>query len=240
MSLGDPIFYHFLDSVDSTNLWVRLHHTTFDLNCLHIVYAAEQTQGKGTQGKSWASPKDLNIYATIFFRATHIDPTLAQVLSVSITTVLNSKGFSAAIKWPNDLMLDHKKIGGILCELVPTKEGNLVILGFGLNVNMPQQLCNLIDKPTSSLFASSGKLFAITPLLYLIGEQFQKDLLLYVDKGFSSFWELYNSRMPYQGYPVELHGQPLGTSQHINSRGELNILSPEGAVRSITSGSICL
>lgn len=240
MSLQNPIFYHFLESVDSTNSWVRLHHQSFDLSQMHVVHAAEQTKGRGTHGKSWSSPKDLNLYATIFFKADRVDATIAQVLSISIATVLQSKGLSPSIKWPNDLMLNHKKIGGILCELIPLDGKVLILLGVGLNINMPEVLCQEIDQPASSLFASSGRLFAITPLLYLIGEQFRKDFLIYQREGFSPFCDRYNTLMPYQGYPVMLHGKHLGTSERVNTRGELEILSSEGILSSITSGSIHL
>lgn len=240
MQLDAPILYHFLKSVDSTNTWVRSNYTTFDLSRLHVVHAAEQTQGKGTHGKSWVSPKDFNIYATLFLSLPHNRSyaTLAQLLSISIAQVLTSKGFSPTIKWPNDLMLEHKKIGGILCELVPIDSQWLVILGFGLNVNMPEELCKTIDQPTTSLFASSRHVFSLSPLLYLIGTQFQHDLLLYLSQDFSCFVPQYRQFMIYTGYPVVVNDTVIGISQNVNNQGELEVLSPEGKLLSLTSGSI--
>jgi len=242
MSLEAPILYHSLDTVDSTNMWVRRHYAGFDLTRLHLVHAAEQTQGKGTHGKSWVSPKDLNLYATFFFalpeRGSYT--TLAQLLSLSVAYVLQEKGINPAIKWPNDLMLDHKKIGGILCELVPLQNRLLVILGFGLNVNMPLSLCETIDQPATSLLAATHHPLALTPLLHEIGEHFQKDLLIYLREGFEPFVSAYEHFMIYRNYPVLVQGNIVGTSEGITPQGELLVLSPDGHMLTITSGSIQL
>lgn len=240
MEFAAPILYHFLESVDSTNTWVRLNYKAFDLSRLHVVYAAEQTKGKGTHGKSWVSPKEMNIYATFFFSlpAGTLYSTLAAVLSLSIVDTLKPLGFDPAIKWPNDLLLNHKKICGILCELTPIGNELLVILGFGLNVNMPESLCNTIDQPTSSLFVVKNELFSTSDLLKTIALKFQQDLHIYLNDGFIAFTKSYNEYMIYTGYPVFLNNTLLGTAQSVNHLGELVIQSPSGEFLSVTSGSI--
>lgn len=235
-----PISYHFLETVDSTNTWVRLNHTQFDLNSLHVLHASEQTRGRGTQGKSWISPKNLNIYASLFFALPEhrLYSTLAQMLSIIIADILQTMGFDARIKWPNDLLIDNRKICGILCEVIPIPNQLLVILGFGINVNMPQLLCDTVSQPVSSLYALSQELYSTEDLLKVIAEKFQKELPVYLKQGFKPFLSRYQHYMTYIGYPVVFDQNLLGTSHSVNVQGELEVLNDEGKILSVTYGSI--
>lgn len=237
-----PIIYHHLECVDSTNTWVKIHNKSFDLKRLHVISASQQTQGKGTHGKVWHSPKDVNIYATFFFALPKGNSyqTLAQLLSLSIAKTLSSLDFKPTIKWPNDLLLDEKKICGILCEISSLSEELLVALGFGLNVNMLQSDCDSINQPTSSLLISCGKSFSIQELLETIAISFQKDLLLYIAEGFTPFYEHYNCYMTYKDYPVFFNGKLLGTSQSVNAKGELIVKTSSIELKAFPYGSIKL
>jgi BirA family transcriptional regulator, biotin operon repressor / biotin---[acetyl-CoA-carboxylase] ligase len=240
MPFKAPISYHFLESVDSTNTWVKLNHAQFNLNSLHVLRASEQTQGRGTQGKSWVSPKRLNVYASLFFALPErrLYSTLAQMLSVTIADVLQMMGFDARIKWPNDLLVNDRKICGILCEIIPIANLFLVILGVGINVNMPQSLCATISQPVASLYALSQELYSPEDLLTSIAEKFQKELPIYLQQGFQPFLERYQHYMTYIGYPVMFDQKLVGTSHAVNVQGELEVLTEEGKILSVTYGSI--
>jgi BirA family biotin operon repressor/biotin-[acetyl-CoA-carboxylase] ligase len=241
MSLDLPILYHHLDSVDSTNTWVKAHYKSFDLKRLHLLFASMQTQGKGTQGKGWHSPKDVNIYATFFFSLAHQDlaKTLPHLLALSLAKILSSLGFNPTIKWPNDLLIEGKKVCGILCETTPLQDSLLVILGFGLNVNMSEEECSKINQPVTSLYLESKKQhFSIQSLLETIAQTFQDDLLLYLKEGFSLFHSVYNQYMIYTGYPVVFHGEHLGIAQGVDEEGRLIVNTPLEGIKHFSYGSI--
>ncbi|MBM3191177.1 MAG: biotin--[acetyl-CoA-carboxylase] ligase [Chlamydiae bacterium] len=197
MSLDQPITFHHYDSLTSTNDWIKKNYALYDLDRLHLLSASQQTQGRGTYGKSWFSPEGLNLYASFFFALdtlpfpfTHI----AQLLSLSSATTLESLGFTPKLKWPNDLLIENKKIAGVLCELVTIPGKTLIVLGLGLNVNMPLKLCLSLDQPATSLAVISKRSWELEPLRQRLAEEFQQDLLLYLEKDFVPFYKAYTDR----------------------------------------------
>ena len=81
--------------------------------------------------------------------------------------MLESFGFHTSLKWPNDILLSEKKIAGLLCETTAFSDLICVVLGIGLNVNMPIDLLNKIDRPATSLYAESGKSFDVEKTINL-------------------------------------------------------------------------
>jgi BirA family biotin operon repressor/biotin-[acetyl-CoA-carboxylase] ligase len=111
-----------------------------------VVVAEQQTGGYGRHGRAWFSPPGLNIYCSIVVRGMRQTIPLAQWLSwVPLVTALavteatqEVAAVPLALKWPNDLLLQDRKVGGILCEsTLTTTDGPIVIIGIGLNVNVP-------------------------------------------------------------------------------------------------------
>jgi BirA family biotin operon repressor/biotin-[acetyl-CoA-carboxylase] ligase len=114
-----------------------------------VVVAEQQTGGYGRHGRAWFSPPGLNIYCSIVVRGKQQTIPLAQWLSwVPLVTALavteatqEVATVPLALKWPNDLLLQDRKVGGILCEsTLTTTDGPIVIIGIGLNVNVPTLL----------------------------------------------------------------------------------------------------
>lgn len=138
MPFGDTV--HRLKSVSSTNDAARdlalagaAHGTA--------VVAEEQTRGRGTRGKAWHSPRGPGLYASFILRGTeggalpslHLLP-LAAGLAAS-DAVLAAAGVAVKLKWPNDLVHDGKKLGGILSEGVTQGvDGGFAVVGVGINV----------------------------------------------------------------------------------------------------------
>lgn len=128
----------------------------------NVVIADQQTAGRGRRGRAWLSPKGENIYCSIglikTISAEHVGMISLQV-GVCISQVLSARGFTdVSLKWPNDVLLMGKKLGGILIEtrVLSTNEFYLVI-GFGLNVDLPSSVFNQIDRPVTSLKRASQK-----------------------------------------------------------------------------------
>ena len=105
-----------------------------------VIIAESQTKGRGRLGRSWASPKYKGIYFSLILRPKILPnqtPLLTLMSAVSICEAVKEKtGLASQIKWPNDILIHHKKIGGILTELnAETDLSRFVVVGIGLNVN---------------------------------------------------------------------------------------------------------
>src|SRR3989338_3639134 len=117
-----------------------------------IVLAEAQTKGRGRLGRQWVSPKYKGIYASIILRP-KISPQAAPILTllsaVSICEAIKEiTQIEAQIKWPNDILINNKKLGGILTELnAEMDEVRFVVIGIGLNVNNDKK--NLVSGATS-------------------------------------------------------------------------------------------
>lgn len=139
-------------SLPSTNLYLGENASHSGAVCL----AEKQTQGKGRNGRRWISPPGQNIYVSIHWQFSEL-PQHAGLLSlavgIAVTRALHELGYTdVGLKWPNDLYLRGKKLGGILVDVVShARQGMRVIAGIGLNVAM--QTSEEIDQPWISLLA---------------------------------------------------------------------------------------
>ena len=105
-----------------------------------VVIAAHQSTGRGRRGREWLDAPGESLLMSIVLRPPippGLAPQLSLVAAVAVVDALRSAGVTAAIRWPNDVMVGERKICGMLPEAVTTREGILehVILGIGLNVN---------------------------------------------------------------------------------------------------------
>ncbi|MEO0225440.1 MAG: biotin--[acetyl-CoA-carboxylase] ligase [candidate division WOR-3 bacterium] len=126
-----------LDEVDSTNEYAkRIADRSEDGT---IIIAETQTQGKGRLNRYWYSPRG-GIWMSIILKSIRESP-YAQLLTlftgVAVIQALKSLGLQVSLKWPNDIIANNKKLGGILTEWEPTSGS--VIIGIGLNLNIDPQ-----------------------------------------------------------------------------------------------------
>jgi len=233
-----------LEKVDSTNTYAKENYRHFDPEGFTRITADEQTGGRGRLNRTWFSPKGVNIYLTYFFTADKKGGSLnnlAQVFALSIGKVLDQQGLKPQIKWPNDILINGKKIAGILCETVDLHDRFGVILGAGINVNMEQEMCAQIDQSATSLLVETGKPHEKTPLITALDTFFIKDYHLYRQEGFKPFYNSYNALLTRKGTPItiEQHGDSIsGTLHSLNPDGRLNLLLPNGEIKTLSSGDI--
>jgi BirA family transcriptional regulator, biotin operon repressor / biotin---[acetyl-CoA-carboxylase] ligase len=190
------IRYISFDTIDSTQLWVKKNAAFLKQNELTCIAAKEQTAGIGQHNRKWISPRQENIYATLYFtlpKPCLFLPHLSQLLSLSCAIVLKAKGFDPTIKRPNDILLANRKVAGILCDVIEVNNRFGIILGIGINVNMGDDTLEIIDQPATSLRQISGKPWnmdeILTPLLF----QLLDDLESLYKEGLSSFEKRYTS-----------------------------------------------
>ncbi|OGW73904.1 MAG: biotin--[acetyl-CoA-carboxylase] ligase, partial [Nitrospirae bacterium RIFOXYC2_FULL_44_7] len=137
---GKEIIFH--ESLDSTNtLAMELaekggHHGTHGT----VVIADRQLKGKGRLGRTWFSLPQCNIYMSVIVRP-EIEPKDATLLTIMSAiscarAIRNSTGIEVKIKWPNDLMVSERKLGGILTEMKSDQDRIIfAVIGIGINVN---------------------------------------------------------------------------------------------------------
>lgn len=144
-----------LDSVDSTNE-VALKNATKGASNLSVWLAEHQTSGRGRRGKSWYSPMLGNIYCSLLWRLSGGAPALeglSLVVGIALAEGLSALGLrNIQLKWPNDLWVNDKKLGGVLIEIAgdPYEECATVI-GFGVNIRMSAQMSSNVNQAVTSL-----------------------------------------------------------------------------------------
>lgn len=156
------------DEVDSTNLEAKRLVRQGELLEGGIVLADRQTAGKGRLGRTWVAAEGKDLTFTLVFRneLNRVDiPKTGLAAALGICHALEKDyGIEARMKWPNDILIDHEKISGILSEYITPEE--FIIVGVGLNVNSDKSDWDFstITKPTS-LMAAAGEELAREPLL---------------------------------------------------------------------------
>lgn len=125
-----------------------------------VVVAESQTAGRGRQSRSWFSPPGMNLYISILVRPINLNLSVADWLGwIPLTTAIAATesirriaGVRVSLKWPNDLFVHDRKVGGILCESGSDQPKQpFVVIGLGLNVNAPLS----IFPPELALIAGS-------------------------------------------------------------------------------------
>lgn len=243
----EVVRYHF-PKIDSTNTWAKKNIPLLDPTKITLVTADAQTKGRGTKQRTWFSPPSLNLYESFcfFLDSNHQQRirSLPQILALTTADTLTSLGFSPQLKWPNDLLLNSKKVAGILCETTPVGDHRLVILGIGLNINMPSDLLEEIKRPATSLLAESGKMYDVKKVQYRLEKTFIPSMQIFLKEGFAPFLSRYQQYLmfsPHQKLLLSRAKQPIeGLFHAINPDGSLSLLLPNGQMKTVYSGEINL
>lgn len=117
------------DKIPSTQTYALNMVAMGDARDHTVIMAEAQSDGRGRYHRTWVSHHG-NLYASFIFSAEERDPRLAYVVAVAVTETLISFGINPKIKWPNDILIDDKKVCGILIEYA----GHFVIIGIGINI----------------------------------------------------------------------------------------------------------
>jgi BirA family transcriptional regulator, biotin operon repressor / biotin---[acetyl-CoA-carboxylase] ligase len=215
-----------------------------------IVLSEQQTQGKGRLGRNWHSPFGQNIYFSCHYRFQKDVSKLAGLsLVVALATINALHKFQSknrfAIKWPNDILVDAKKLAGILIEINAEAHGLAdVIMGVGINCNMLHIKPDHIDAPWTSLRQISGE-FAdrnelVAALITYVVDYIQK----FEVSGLSPFiteWRKYDylsgkTITVANGNAKELTGVATG----IDKQGHLLLKLDNGNIQTFSSGDTTL
>ena len=134
----DRLNIDIFEEIDSTNDECKRISLANDF---HIIIAEEQTKGRGRLGKTWSSPNTGNIYMSISTEkklfCSPVSLFTGLICKKSIDKIINEE--KIGLKWPNDLVLENKKIGGILVETESFNNKTRTIVGIGINLNLPNK-----------------------------------------------------------------------------------------------------
>jgi len=234
---------HFARETDSTNLWIkRLAKEGASEGTLAL--AEFQSAGRGRLGRSWEVPEGTSVMMSILLRPKfepQYAPTLTLVMGMAVAKAVKSLGFDVSIKWPNDVVVSHKKICGILTEM-GVRDGKIdyAVIGVGINVNIKEFPEEMADKATS-LYLESGKEFDRSQIPGLVMEAFEK----YYEKfaatcDLSGLKEEYESILANYNQPVRvLAKEPYeGVARGITDGGELLVEKTDGTIATVSAGEV--
>ena len=242
--IGRTISYH--EVIDSTNLECRRIASAGDFETGCLVIADRQDSGRGRRGRSWVCPAGVNIAMSILLRPT-ISPDKASMLTI-LAAMAVSKGIEALtelkayIKWPNDIVVNNKKICGILTEMsVEMDYIDYVIVGIGINVNQIG-FDKEIENIASSIKAESGAELSRSRLIAEIMNEFERLLAIFEKDGnLESLKESYNSHLISLNKDVKIldpKGEYEAVSLGIDEMGELLVKTKEGQIDKIYAGEV--
>ena len=180
-------------SVSSTNDLVRHAAEQGDATGL-IVLAEQQTAGRGRRGRQWVSPFGRNIYLSLgwaFDGGVQVLEGLSLAVGVAVRRAIKSCGVDGLMfKWPNDLFLENKKVGGILLEILGDPSGFCqVVVGVGINLGMSDKNGKLIDQPWTDIRSVSGQPVSRNGLAAAIIEEMMALLASFHEVGFEAYRE---------------------------------------------------
>ncbi len=211
-----------------------------------VVIADEQTAGRGRRGRSWVSPPGCNVYLSVVLRP-EIDPARAPELTlltaVAVAETLREAGVRASIKWPNDLLVDGKKVGGILTELSADVDRTaFVIVGIGINVNSSVDAfpVDVAQFATSLQMARGGEQVPRALLTAALLTKLETWFDTWTDEGFEPVRVAWKSLSATLGHEVLVRNdarEVRGLAIDIDATGAL-LLECGGAVERIVSGDI--
>jgi len=237
---------HYEESVDSTQkIAHRLAYESAPEGT--IIITEEQVSGKGRMGRVWHSPKYSGIWMSIILRPNIPPPKAPQLTLIAAVAVVQAieafTNLTPKIKWPNDILINGKKVTGILTELLAEADRiNAIIIGIGINVNQqvedyPKELKDI----ATSLSIEAGEKLARAELIKIVLLKIEQLYLLYLEKGFypiKLLWESYaisiGRNITARTLTGSIHGKALG----INEDGVLLIEDSLGKIHHVYSADI--
>lgn len=239
---GNKVVY--FEVTDSTNIQAkRLGEEGWPHGTL--VVAGRQEAGRGRRGRTWESPGHTGVFMTVLLRPSFL-PGQASMLTIvaamAVTKAVRVKyGLDVQIKWPNDIVLNGRKICGILTEMNTEIDAiNYVVIGIGINVSN-ERFGDDTAKVATSLRIEGGGEIRRAELIWAVWEAFEAYYGNFIKTG-----DLQGIKHEYDGYLVNIDRQVrvldqkepfTGTARGITAHGELIVETDEG-IKRVSSGEV--
>ncbi len=211
-----------------------------------VIISEEQTKGKGRIGRQWYSKSKEGIWMSIILKPKIVPqkaPFITLIAGASIAKALNNLGIETTIKWPNDIIINNKKIAGILTELSAEIERiNYIILGIGINVKT-MEFSQEISEIATSLYKEGHKISRVDIVRNIL-EEFEKLYIKYINE--DSKEEILNICRNYSAiigkdvYLIKGEEKELIRCLDINQEGNLVVQTKDSIIKEIISGEVSI
>lgn len=234
-----PVSVVILDEVDSTNTYALKH--LVKLPHMSAIFADSQISGRGRCGRKWHSPEG-NIYASFVLKNIRYPPACAG-FATCLAGLYTLRALTAqcefAIKLPNDIICENRKIAGILCEFRKVNNQNAIVAGIGLNINTTEEELKNSGTEVASLFTLTKKKYDLNSVRKKLIKYAEYSFSLPEGKIVSEFVQ--NCIMIGKQIAVKDAGKELeGRLKKILSDGAAEIETSDGKIRKFYSGDFTL
>lgn len=236
---------HYRDELPSTNDFA---YRLAQEGAFHgeVVITEQQTQGRGRRGRAWVSPPGLNLYFSVVLRPElppQRAPELTLVAAVAVAQTLQEAGGDARIKWPNDLLIGGRKVGGILTELSAEPEQiHFVILGVGVNLNarladFPPEVAEIATSLAEARSQRVPRALFTAALL----TRLEQWLEVHKSEGFEPIraaWKKHSATLGQEVLVKTERREFTGVAEDIDPSGALLVRTKDGTVEKVVAGDV--
>jgi BirA family biotin operon repressor/biotin-[acetyl-CoA-carboxylase] ligase len=210
------------------------------------VIAAEQTAGRGRLERQWVSPKGAGLYFSIILRPQFeqsVWPLLTLMAAIAVRdALLDAYDLETDIKWPNDLLVNGRKLCGILAETVDTSIGRAVVLGIGVNLKQGSFPVEL-EAVATSVESATGEVADLEVIIEpLVGSLVRYYEILQLAAGPEVIIREWSARSSYaSGKRIRIaNGDEVleGTSRGLERDGALRIETDSGEIKTVRAGDV--
>ena len=243
-------------TINSTNTYARELAESSSVSGA-VILAEQQTAGRGRRGKNWVSPFAANIYLSIvwdFEQGAQALEGLSLAIGVAVKRALTVHGVQGVkLKWPNDIYVEQKKLGGILLEMIGDPVGHCsVIVGVGLNVSMPALQATAIDQDwtdvttelhTQQSNADGQKLSVRNTLAAALISEILPLMDTFQAQGFAAYRDEWQAADAFYGQSAEISTPKqsiAGEVRGVETNGALRLELDNGTIESFIGGELSL
>ena len=211
-----------------------------------VLAAREQSAGRGRFERRWVSRPGRDLTFSFLFRASAGYSRLASLSMAAAlggACALETFGIPTRTKWPNDILVKNRKVGGILAEQLDDSPapGSALVVGMGINVNSTEAETSAIDKPATSMRQEAGRDFEVEDVLDRVLEALSGWIDRWERGGFTAIRNEWEARCAGVGGVVsveEANGRRTGTLEGFGKEGQLLLRGKDGTVREVWAGDL--
>lgn len=215
------------ESLESTNTWALEHFA--ELNHGDVIRTDCQTAGRGRFNRAWLASPGRSLTVSVVIKGSPwlaLGPNLGQIAAAALARMLHQHGVRALLKWPNDLMVNDRKIAGILVERADVGDG--FVVGLGLNVNVTGEELDRaqLQRPATSMLEAAGHSIDLDQVCGILVRELEKGLGEVHEQGLALLWVEWSRGDWLKGRSIRLAGVDGELAM-----GEYLGISPEGGLR---------
>ena len=234
------------DQIDSTNRYL-VEQARHQVASGYVCFAEQQTAGKGRRGREWVSPFGSNIYLSIGWQFPQggyaAIAGLSLAVGVTVIRALREQHIhEVGLKWPNDIMCQGKKLGGILIEVSGESDGPCsVVIGIGLNLFLPESKAHTITQAWTDITQITGQRPARNVLAGTLLNHILPVIAGFETVGIKAYLDEWRRYDCLKGLPATLfiaQQSITGIVEGVNDDGLLLLKRDNGTVQAFASGEV--